>query len=133
MKEQKKVATGIGLQKLNCNWVDAQVNELKALLSYNSESMVARNKVRALSSIDTAMQSLSEIRAYIEGVADAFNSSSQNQTGFLQEEPVCCKECEHLMFSDCYGECSKGYKGIVKPYDTCGHGVRKKPKEAQEV
>lgn len=28
---------------------------------------------------------------------------------------VKCKECEYLMFSDMYGECSKNYKGIVPP------------------
>ena len=42
------------------------------------------------------------------------------------EETVYCKDCEHLMFSDCYGECSKGHKGIVHPDDTCKHGVRRK-------
>jgi len=36
---------------------------------------------------------------------------------------VKCKECEYLMFSDMYGECSKGYyKGIVSPNDSCGKG-----------
>jgi hypothetical protein len=29
------------------------------------------------------------------------------------------------MFSDCYGECSKGFKGIVRPDDSCGKGERK--------
>lgn len=38
---------------------------------------------------------------------------------------VKCNDCEHLMFSDCYGECSKGYKGIVQPTDSCGKGKRK--------
>lgn len=33
-----------------------------------------------------------------------------------------CKNCKHLSFSDCYGECSKGYKeGVVHPYDSCEH------------
>ena len=35
---------------------------------------------------------------------------------------VVCKDCEYLMFSDCYGECSKAYKGIVSPNDSCGKG-----------
>ena len=30
-----------------------------------------------------------------------------------------CKNCEYLEFSDCYGECGLGVKGIVKPYDSC--------------
>lgn len=40
-------------------------------------------------------------------------------------EIVHCKECKHLMFSDCYGECSKGYMGIVSPNDYCNYGERK--------
>lgn len=41
---------------------------------------------------------------------------------------VCCKDCEHLMFSDFYGECKKGYKGIVSPDDSCGRGVPRRKK-----
>lgn len=36
-----------------------------------------------------------------------------------------CKNCKHLMFSDCYGECSKAYKGIVNPKDSCEHFERR--------
>ena len=39
---------------------------------------------------------------------------------------VHCKECKHLMFSDFEGECSKGYKGIVRPNDSCPFGVRER-------
>ena len=38
---------------------------------------------------------------------------------------VRCRECKYLMFSDCYGECSKGYLGIVRPDDFCSYGERK--------
>lgn len=40
-------------------------------------------------------------------------------------EVVRCKDCKHLMFSDCYGECSKAYLGIVSPWDFCSYGERK--------
>ena len=40
-------------------------------------------------------------------------------------EVVHCKNCKHLMFSDFYGECSKGYMGIVSPDDYCSRGERK--------
>lgn len=43
-------------------------------------------------------------------------------------ETIYCKDCENLIFSDCYGECVKGYKGIVNPNDTCEHATRKPPK-----
>ena len=42
-----------------------------------------------------------------------------------EKNDVCCVECKHLMFSDCYGECSKAYKGIVQPNDCCGKGEQK--------
>ena len=38
---------------------------------------------------------------------------------------VRCRECTHLMFSDCYGECGKGHMGIVRPNDFCSRGERK--------
>lgn len=39
--------------------------------------------------------------------------------------PIRCKDCKNLMFSDFYGECSKGYMGIVSPDDYCSRGERK--------
>ena len=46
---------------------------------------------------------------------------------------VYCKDCDYLMFSDCYGECKKAYKGIVNPTDTCLNGIpRKKDSEKTE-
>ena len=38
---------------------------------------------------------------------------------------VHCKECKHLMFSDCYGECGAARMGIVSPDDFCSYGERK--------
>ena len=39
---------------------------------------------------------------------------------------VRCKDCIHLMFSDFYGECKRGYLcGIVRPGDYCSRGIRK--------
>ncbi len=45
------------------------------------------------------------------------------------KETVYCKDCEHLMFSDCYGECGAAHKGIVQPNDTCEYAVKRKSKE----
>ena len=44
------------------------------------------------------------------------------------QEVVRCKDCKHLMFSDCYGECSQTHKGIVQPDDFCGYGKRRDEK-----
>lgn len=40
-------------------------------------------------------------------------------------EVVRCKDCRHLEISGCYGECSRGYLGIVEPWDYCSEGERK--------
>ena len=42
-------------------------------------------------------------------------------------EVVRCKDCKYLMFSDFYGQCVRGYRGIVQPWDYCSFGERKKP------
>ena len=41
------------------------------------------------------------------------------------QEVVRCKDCKHLMFSDCYAECGKAYKGIVSIDDFCDRGEQK--------
>lgn len=46
---------------------------------------------------------------------------------------VRCKDCKHLMFSDCYGECRAGNIGIVRPNDFCSRGKRKDDKNAQNT
>ena len=39
---------------------------------------------------------------------------------------VHCVDCIHLMFSDFYGECKRGYlSGIVRPDDYCSRGELK--------
>ena len=41
------------------------------------------------------------------------------------KKPVTCANCTYLTFSDCYGECGKGYRGIVQPDDSCEYGEPK--------
>ena len=43
----------------------------------------------------------------------------------IKGEIVHCGDCKHLMFSDCYGECSKAHKGVVNPDDWCPFGELK--------
>lgn len=40
-------------------------------------------------------------------------------------EIVFCKDCDYLEYSDCYGECGRGYLGVVKPYDYCSRGKQR--------
>lgn len=41
------------------------------------------------------------------------------------EELVRCKECCHLEITGCYGECGRGYLGIVRQDDYCSRGRRR--------
>lgn len=41
------------------------------------------------------------------------------------EAVVHCKDCQYLMFSDCYGACGAGRMGIVGPHDFCSRGKRR--------
>lgn len=45
--------------------------------------------------------------------------------GERKNEKITCKDCKHLVFSDCYGECSAGHKGVVQPWDYCKHAEPK--------
>lgn len=56
----------IRIVKNNCDWIIDRSKELKALLFYNPE-IIANNKTRALSSIETIRDSLLELEAYIKG------------------------------------------------------------------
>ena len=38
---------------------------------------------------------------------------------------VRCKDCKYLEISGCYGECGKGYLGIVRPDCYCCYGGRR--------
>lgn len=52
----------------NSNWVAARARELKALFLFESAPMVAKNKTRALSNINTMQAALEELKQYVEGL-----------------------------------------------------------------
>lgn len=58
--------TDFAINRTRCDNVIEQARELKALLSYNSPTMIENNKLRALSAIDIAISSLNELKAFIE-------------------------------------------------------------------
>ena len=41
---------------------------------------------------------------------------------------VRCKDCKYITFSECYGECGRGYLGIVQPNDFCSRGEKRERK-----
>ena len=36
-----------------------------------------------------------------------------------------CKDCRNLEITGCYGECRKGYLGIVRPDDFCSRAEKR--------
>lgn len=46
---------------------------------------------------------------------------------------VRCKDCKYFMFSDFYGECRKGYMGIVSPDDFCSYGEQRESAKKEET
>ncbi len=61
------------------------------------------------------------LREYIS-VIDAHEKKHEREATY--KEHVTCLECKHRIWSDHYAGCSKGYKGIVRPDDSCGYGER---------
>lgn len=69
---------------------------------------------------------ISDLKIYDEPKKlNKFGFSRPPQSWCYVEDIVYCKDCKHLMFSDCYAECEKAYKGIVAPYDYCNKGELK--------
>ena len=60
-----------------------------------------------------------------EQLTPLIESLIQKQPAEDVVEVVRCKDCKHLMFSDCYGECKRNHLGIVRPDDFCSFGERK--------
>ena len=60
-----------------------------------------------------------------EQLTPLIKSLIQKQPAEDVVEVVRCKDCKHLMFSDCYGECKRNHLGIVRPDDFCSFGERK--------
>lgn len=84
-------------------------------------------KIRAweIDTVNYGMKRMDECLTY--EMSEEFKEIKASLDEFFQEQSqVKCKECEYLMFSDFDGECSKGYKGIVSPNDSCGKGKRSK-------
>lgn len=52
----------------------------------------------------------------------------------LQEpELVRCADCRFLEITGCYGECGRGYLGIVRPEDYCSRAERRRRSETEKA
>ena len=63
-------------------------------------------------------------KGYNDGIK-AFLSCIEIQTSADAAEVVRCKDCKYLEITGCYGECGKGYLGIVRPDCYCCYGERR--------
>lgn len=64
------------------------------------------------------------IDGFSDGVSDAIKEVMTMPSADVVEV-VRCKDCKHLEITGCYGECDRGYLGIVRPECYCCYGERK--------
>ena len=110
------------------------LQEVNANLQESLRLACEANKDLRVEYENAKTEAAKEIFEEIGEYANDFAAGHIDDDNFLQAiynlrakytNPIHCKDCQHLMFSDCYGECSKGHKGIVKPDDSCEYGVKK--------
>ena len=61
------------------------------------------------------------VKIKLFGIFTIYDRDKEEQNN---DTKITCKECKHLMFSDCYGECNKTLR-IVNPDDTCEYAEGK--------
>ena len=63
---------------------------------------------------------------HLDDVHIAAAMNAIDETPAADVSPVVrCKDCKYLEISGCYGECGKGYLGIVRPDCYCCYGERR--------
>lgn len=121
----------ITLQKL-CEEIHMGINEFcsygngKPLYGWHISNLVTYDKPKELSEF------LKHDNTYDNALSWAFDNKLKSikitkppQSWCYVEGKVYCKDCKYLMFSDCYAECGKAYKGIVSIDDFCYKGELK--------
>ena len=64
--------------------------------------------------------------SYPQFMIDIMTDKCEYYTNAADVQPVVrCKNCKYLEISGCYGECGKGYLGIVRPDCYCCYGERR--------
>ena len=66
---------------------------------------------------------------FYEHLDDVHIAAAMNAVDEMPNEDVVpvvrCKDCKYLEITGCYGECGKGYLGIVRPDCYCCYGERR--------
>lgn len=68
LEKQAPVGDGYDIAMRSMDWCKAQIMELKALLNYKSDSMIALNKSRALADIDSIVESVEDLKRMINKI-----------------------------------------------------------------
>lgn len=68
LEKQAPVGDGYDIAMRSMDWCKAQIMELKALLNYKSDSMIALNKSRALANIDSIVESVEDLKRMINKI-----------------------------------------------------------------
>lgn len=78
----------LSVNKAHCDWIIDQAKELKALFNFNSKEMIEANKTRALAGIETMINSLSELKLFVEEIdkAKAFSRIEADHKEPLSEQ-----------------------------------------------
>lgn len=64
---------------------------------------------------------------YVDGFCDGISATMKEITAASSAdvtEVVRCKDCKYLEITGCYGECSRGYLGVVRPECYCCYGEK---------
>ena len=95
-----------------------------------TENIKYINADEFVTKLDTMKNPNSEFATddYIDGFSDGISAVIKE----LEIMPatdvvkvVRCKDCKYLEITGCYGECSRGYLGIVRPDCYCCYGKRR--------
>jgi hypothetical protein len=68
LEKQAPVGDGYDIAMRSMDWCKAQIMELKALLNYKSDSMIALNKSRVLADIDSIVESVEDLKRMINEI-----------------------------------------------------------------
>ena len=114
--------------------VDLLISELRALNEQERlEYMGVYDCIKSMPIVNSIVQNkdCSQCK-YFERGPKKYPCSQCKKCYIDKFQPIVhCVDCKYLMFSDCYGECSKGHKGIVQPDDYCSYGERKENKHSR--
>lgn len=110
-----------GLEPKEIDEVFDEYNDVLKAIIKDGERMITNDRLRELAEADR------EGRCVVLPRLEPWQGDPPGEPGpqGLPGEVVFCKDCDYIEYSDCYGECGRGYLGIVKPYDYCSRGMRR--------